>query len=633
MTRLRILTALVFLALAAFVAACSGEEAAESTPVIEIQTVVVVATPTTVAVATPVPVKKGVPQPKNAAGTIVLARSIMECPQSTYTVACGSYIATSWGVGEDLFTWGWRDDGTIDYEVGQLAVGWEMAPDALSVVIETRDNVQFHKGWGKMTAEDVAFGYNQVNPAITPHSIAASASYLSSLMGTNRAVALDETHVEFKFTTVDSHWLSYMMNTNGFIGMLIHPKKAYDENGEEWLRENYIATGPFQVEEWTKGDRAVMTRFDDHWGFTPEVDKVIVLEIPEETSRVAGMQTGEIDSAELGIRQVPGLVAQGFAKASAGNANQAGLIFSGNLWETKHANTGEDLNTAGASVYVHDIPWIGNPFKLNDGNNPAEMECADGADPLADPAQSCGDMEQARLVRQAIGMAIDRDTINEVLLSGLSWPVHIPYADEKSEYWQTKWEISYNVAMANEYLDKAGYPRGSDGTRFEMPLFAETGQYGGLGPEIVDALSGMMAKIGIDSQVQKYPYAIYRPGLVGRTATIPRLTSGDDAQTTYPFDWPKGLEESSLSRGGYCLCYESPEISRIFLAVAAEPDEQKRIELSNQYFDYQAFWSLKVGVVAIPLFTTYNPNSIEEWAMEPSIFQTTAFRKIVPVAR
>mgnify|MGYP002526507995 CR=1 FL=1 len=64
-----------------------------------------------------------------------------------------------------------------------------------------------------------------------------------------------------------------------------------------------------------------------------------------------------------------------------------------------------------------------------------------------------------------------------------------------------------------------------------------------------------MADIGIDTAVLKYPYAVYRPGLVNRAATIPRLTSGDDGQTIYPFDWPKGIEESSLSRGGYCMCY------------------------------------------------------------------------------
>ena len=181
-------------------------------------------------------------------------------------------------------------------------------------------------------------------------------------------------------------------------------------------------------------------------------------------------------------------------------------------------------------------------------------------------------MEQARLVRWAVGMAIDKDTINTHLLNGLGWPVHVGYVDEKSEFWNSDWEYPYDPAMAEEYLDRAGYPRGGNGVRFEMPLFISSGHSGGLGEEIGDAIGGMMSDIGIKTEVLKFPYAVYRPGLVNRSATVPRMTSGDDGQTIYPFDWPKGIEESSLSRGGYCMCYETEWISRIYL----ERSQRKR---------------------------------------------------------
>ena len=143
----------------------------------------------------------------------------------------------------------------------------------------------------------------------------------------------------------------------------------------------------------------------------------------------------------------------------------------------------------------------------------------------------------------------------------------------------------------------------------------------------------MMSDIGIKTSVLKFPYAVFRPALVGRSATIPRITAGDDGQTIFPFDWPKGIEESSLSRGGYCMCYEAEWISEIYLAVGAEPDFKKRIALNKQYFENQRFWALKPGVIAIPALTTYNPNSIEEWVLEPSFMTTTAFWNIVPAAR
>ncbi len=572
------------------------------------------------------------PEPKNAQGTIVFAQSSLACNPGAGTVFCGQYDAVAWGVGEDLFTWRWRDDSTVEYAAGQLAEGWELASDGLSVNIDIRQGVEFHKGWGPMTAQDVAWTYNQVNPLITTHSIAPSASYFSTLFGENSAVATSDSTVEYTFAAVDSHWHTYMMNGNGYVGLVVHPEAAQEQNGEDWMRENFVGTGPFEVDEWIRDDRAVFTKFEDHWQFDPQIDRVIIRSMPEDATRVAALKTGELDAVELAIKSVPEALDAGFAGTSSGNASQQGVIFSGNLWETHNALTGEDLNTPANGVYARDIEWIGNPYRGSDGNDPDALACPAGADPM-DMAQSCGDMEQARLVRWAVAMAIDKEEINEHLLNDLGWPVHVGYVDEKSEFWDTKWEYPYDPAMAEEYLDKAGFPKGDNGVRFEMPLFISSGHTGGLGEEIGDAIGGMMTDIGIKTEVLKFPYAVYRPGLVNRSATVPRLTSGDDGQTIYPFDWPKGIEESSLSRGGYCMCYETTWISEIYLDVAEENDPEKRIELNRRYFDLMHFWALKPGVVAVPNLTIYNPNSIEEWVMEPTPFGTSAFWNIVPKAR
>jgi ABC-type transport system substrate-binding protein len=502
-----------------------------------------------------------------------------------------------------------------------------MDDDFKGTTIETRQGAQFHKGYGELTAEDVAWTYNRVNPTITPQSIAPSASYFSTLLGPNEAVATDSNHVKFDFAVVDSHWHSYMMNTNGFVGVVIHSKKAYEENGEDKMKDIFVSTGPYEINIWTMDDRAVLEKTGNHYSKDPEVTKFTILAMPEEATRIAALQTGEIEIAQLGIKSIPALLEDGFASATAGNAYQVGIVFSGNNWEAKHALTGEELGTANSGVYMRDIPWIGNPFSPNTGDDPAELKCAEGVIPL-EVDESCGDMEQARLVRHAVGMAVNRDLINETMVAGLGVPVHISYSDETNQYWQEKWEYPYDLAQAEAFLDKAGYPRKDGGDRFEMPLFTNTGQYSGLGEEIADALSGMMSEIGIKTQVLKYPYAVFRPSLVGRTATVPRITSGDDGQSAFPFDWPKGIEESSLSRGGYCECFETEWISQIYLDVSKEPDLDKRIELSSRYFDLMHFWAIKPGVVSIPALTTINPEVVKEWKMEPSFMMATGIANI-----
>ncbi len=134
-----------------------------------------------------------------------------------------------------------------------------------------------------------------------------------------------------------------------------------------------------------------------------------------------------------------------------------------------------------------------------------------------------------------------------------------------------------------------------------------------------------MEAIGLKTPVLKYPYAVHRPGLVGRTSTVPILYSDDDGQSVYPHDKPKGLVNSSLTRGGYCVCFETPTIAELYKKAAKEPDLAKRLDLADQFIEHVHYWALQPGVVALPQLTTYNPNVISEWTMEPTPFGTATF--------
>ena len=105
----------------------------------------------------------------------------------------------------------------------------------------------------------------------------------------------------------------------------------------------------------------------------------------------------------------------------------------GTTGTTTQVKTGEPT---AAVTFVHDIPWIGNPFKPDDGNNP------DGID----------DMEQARLVRWAIAMSINRDLVNESLYGNNANPYYVGMFHIIDTDWNDKWKIPYDPVMANEYL-------------------------------------------------------------------------------------------------------------------------------------------------------------------------------------
>jgi ABC-type transport system substrate-binding protein len=138
---------------------------------------------------------------------------------------------------------------------------------------------------------------------------------------------------------------------------------------------------------------------------------------------------------------------------------------------------------------------------------------------------------------------------------------------------------------------------------------------GGEGPagEIGDAIAGFWDKTGLKTKVLKYAYAVYRPGLVGRTSVTPFLTSCDDGKESYPWDWPKGLVMTTLTRGGFACGNESPEILNWYLQSSKEPDREKRIQISNQYLAYMHHWALAPGYVSVPQAYFANPNSIKTW--------------------
>jgi peptide/nickel transport system substrate-binding protein len=75
-------------------------------------------------------------------------------------------------------------------------------------------------------------------------------------------------------------------------------KKFVEANGDKYGTPEVgsIGTGPAFV-EWQSGDHQKPARFDDYWDKSggPYLDELTIKILPEPSTRVAGLQTGEID--------------------------------------------------------------------------------------------------------------------------------------------------------------------------------------------------------------------------------------------------------------------------------------------------------------------------------------------------
>ncbi len=489
-----------------------------------------------------------------------------------------------WGVSEQLF----RPTGE-ELVTGWLADSWDITPDGSRATVKLRSGVQFHQNNGELTAEDFVWSLNDANAATTPESIHGQAGDFAAFMGP--AEALDANTVILNFTAPEPRWTTLLFNQAGD-AFGVFSKKLFDANGADWMRENIIGTGPYEVTEAVRDDHITLTAVSNHWDKSGEVQTLRLIDVSETTTRVALLRSGEADWAALPVRDVPDLTEDGFKTTRTGRQNGVPINMAGNYWETTMAKTGEEIKHV---TFTHDIPWIGNPHKPDDGNNPAGID----------------DMEQARLVRQAVAHSIDRDLLNESLYDNNAGQYFIGMFHPIDPNWDSKWSYTYDVAMANQLLDQAGYPV-KDGVRFEMPLYAFTSVRDWA--ELADAVSGFLGEVNIKTNVIKVAYSIVRPSLVARSTTTP-ATQWCRSDIWLPYDWVRGEEETSLTRGGFGCHMESPFILDVVRKVAAEPDLQKRIEINRTLADYLHHQALKIGVIALPTVAVYNPNAIESWNM------------------
>ena len=117
------------------------------------------------------------------------------------------------------------------------------------------------------------------------------------------------------------------------------------------------------------------------------------------------------------------------------------------------------------------------------------------------------------MVRKALQMAVDRDTMAESFFKGFGAPA--PYGLVKQdgpggyswpyEEWpdEVKHEYEYHPEEAEALLDEAGYPRGADGYRFKVQL-AHFDRWDETYPEVI---MGYLDAIGVDSELEVMPIA------------------------------------------------------------------------------------------------------------------------------
>lgn len=171
--------------------------------------------------------------------------------------------------------------------VPQLATEWSVSRDGLTWTFKLRRGVTFHDG----TAFDADAVVFHLQRQIDTRTNKANRPLWDPLSAVRK---IDD------FTISISTQKPYgaLLNTLAHGSGGVVSSAAVRRLGEDFARAP-VGTGPYMVERLDTGTELVLRRNDNYWGGRPAYSRVILRHVPDPTTRIALLQSGQADVINL----------------------------------------------------------------------------------------------------------------------------------------------------------------------------------------------------------------------------------------------------------------------------------------------------------------------------------------------
>jgi peptide/nickel transport system substrate-binding protein len=166
-----------------------------------------------------------------------------------------------------------------------LAESWTESPDGLVYEFQLRQGVRFHNG-DPFTAADVIFSFERYK--------GAAANELKTRVKSVEAV--DPHRVRFH---MHEPWPDFMATfaTPATGAAWIVPKAYIEKVGADGFKQHPIGAGPYQFVSQDPGVGLILEANEGYWRKVPQVKRLVLKSIPEDTTRLAMLKRGEADIA------------------------------------------------------------------------------------------------------------------------------------------------------------------------------------------------------------------------------------------------------------------------------------------------------------------------------------------------
>lgn len=442
--------------------------------------------------------------------------------------------------------------------VPDLAERWDVSPDGTTYTFTLRQDIVFHDGT-PFTADDVRWSIERACGPELRSPVAAA--YLDDIVGCLDLLAgrapsvagvrvIDERTVALDIDAPKAYFLAKLTYPTAFV---LDRRQLESDPGWSRLPNG---TGPFRLIAFEPEERLVLARHDHYFGPKAFLDEIVYDLRPIAT--VTRYENGELDAAPVGLM---------------------------------------------------DLERVRDPL------NPLSREVIQGEGDLG--IQYIG-MNTRRPpfddvhVRRAFNLAIDKESLADVVLRGAVRPVDTILPPGMPGFDPTLSPYPWDPRAARDALSASRY----GGPTGLPPIVIHTGEGGGGSPTVQAVVAMVEEALDIDIVVEQSPWELFQEEVAAGEYQAWFL--GWSADYADPQDFLDVLFHSASPLNH--TRYQSAEADQLLEAARVEQDEAARLQLYNQVER-----AILGDAPWVPLYT-----GVDTWLVSPAVSGFTLPPVIVP---
>lgn len=414
--------------------------------------------------------------------------------------------------------------------------------DGLTYRLEMRQDALWSDGQ-PLTADDAVFAFNLLHGSTYDIKAIAAPGYTDLQPYIDSVTAADRYTVVFKTKVPYAPFLSEVVATYSPLPKhILDPiarSNPHDFKANPFNLAPTVASGPFTLDHYDKGQQIVYKANPKHFLGRPNLDSYVLKIVDSSISVANQLKTGELDV---------GTIDPSLWDSLATAANVGRLSFATAQWD-----------------------YFGYNMDPTNPKRPAS-------------GKIFGDPASGKAVRQALYHAVDRQKLVQKVYFNLAEVANSIEPQVSWSYNPKVKQYAYDVKLANDMLEQAGWKKGPDGIRvkdgvrlsFQVTLSDASSTHGTL----VQALVEGWRQLGVDATPHPVPAVERNNAFNDRDFDV--MLIGELQDVDPDSDLPSLFDSRDLDNGGDNFGYRNPQVDDLFDRAARTLDQSKRKDLYGQ---------------------------------------------------